>query len=108
MPKLKLNLPIYAANWTKTPNLVIDKLMPELKDTELRVLLVLIRQTIGWRREGRVAVLSYRTLMRQTGRSSEAIGNALKSLKARGLIHSTRARAYRNPTNFASISDTQQ
>ena len=30
------------------PNSVLDALMPTLRDTELRVLLVVIRQTLGW------------------------------------------------------------
>ncbi len=73
------------------PNPVLDRLLPELKDTELRVLLVLIRQTFGWNRPYRPVILSYRTLKARTGRESEAIAKAIRSLRARGLIHTTRS-----------------
>lgn len=61
--------------------------MPELKDTELRVLLVILRLTTGWNREGRFTVVPYRSLKRLTGRESEAVSKALRSLSDRGLIH---------------------
>lgn len=70
------------------PNPVLDALLPDLKDTELRVLLVLVRQTFGWNRPHRPVVLSYRALKERTGRESEAIARAIGSLRARGLIHS--------------------
>lgn len=90
MPGLKL-LVIPPTPWTKLPNVILDRHMPELRDTELRVLLVLLRQTTGRGRDGRTVSLSYRTLMRRTGRQSEAIAKALRSLRAKGLIHSARS-----------------
>lgn len=67
--------------------------MPTLRDTEFRVLVVLIRSTTGWNREGVAVRLSYGHLKRRTGRSSEAIANALRSLHGQGLIHITSRRA---------------
>lgn len=99
MPRLKLNLPGPAVPWTKTPNSVFDRLVPTLKDTELRVLLVLVRQTHGWKREGKSVVLSYRTLKARTGRQSEAISKALASLALRGLIHRASALTHRTSLN---------
>lgn len=61
--------------------------MPTLRDTELRVLLVVLRSTVGWNREGVAVSLTYRTLVRRTGRQSEAIAAALRSLEAKGLVH---------------------
>jgi predicted transcriptional regulator len=84
--------------------------MPSLKDTELRILLVLIRQTIGWQRDGRPVVLSYKTLMKKTGRHSEAIAKALHALREAGLIHiSTRRRrqVLRTPNLSSSKADGQ-
>lgn len=61
--------------------------MPTLRDTELRVLMVLQRETAGWNREGRAVRLTYRTLCARTGRGSEAVASALASLEEKGLIH---------------------
>ena len=37
------------ASWRPVPVRLVDTVMPRLKDTELRVLLVVLRQTWGWR-----------------------------------------------------------
>ena len=37
------------ASWHPVPVRLVDTVMPRLKDTELRVLLVVLRQTWGWR-----------------------------------------------------------
>lgn len=92
--------------WTKVPNYLIDQSMPTLRDTELRVLLVLLRQTVGWQREGKAVILSYRFLKAQTGRQSAAIAAALKSLRKRGLIHSLRPDTPRL-IRFAMSADSQ-
>lgn len=108
MPKLTPNLPPPMVPWTKVPNLVLDKLLPELRDTELRVLLVLLRNTYGWNQERRPVILSYRSLMKRTGRGSEAIGKAIKSLREKQLIHTSRVKApkrFRFPTTTTSKSE---
>jgi len=69
------------------PNVLLDRLMPELRDTELRVLLVLLRETTGWNRGGQAVSLPYRLLARRTGRHSEALVSAVASLERRGLVH---------------------
>lgn len=77
----------------KTPLALIDHLMPTLKDTELRILLLLLRRTAGFQRNPRTPViLRYRELTVKTGRHTGAISEALKSLERRGLIHSLSAR----------------
>jgi hypothetical protein len=45
---LKLTLKGSAIPRTKMPNHLVDQVMPKLRDTELRVLLVLLRYTVGW------------------------------------------------------------
>ncbi len=87
MPKIRLSTLIPATPWTKMPNTLLDRWLPKLKDTELRVLLILVRQTTGWRQDGAEVRLSYKALMARTGRGSEAVANALRSLAFRGLIH---------------------
>lgn len=85
--------------------------MPTLKDTELRVLLVLLRQTVGWQKTGRPVVIPYRSLKKRTGRQSEAIAGALRSLRDRELIHMRFARkqlADGNPKPDDSAFEQQQ
>jgi len=38
-------------NFTQTPNEFFDAIAKTLKEGELRVLLVIMRQTFGWRKE---------------------------------------------------------
>jgi len=72
------------------PNLVFDEVLPTLRDTELRVLLIVLRQTIGRRdRQGRSKTrdwLSHSQLVRRTGRGSDAVSNAIATLVRHGLI----------------------
>ena len=99
MPKIKLKLMGSMTPWTKTPNVFIDKLMPMLKDTEVRILLILLRSTVGWNRADHPVILSYSMLMQRSGRSSEAIANALRSLETHGLIHITHGHRRKNRQN---------
>ena len=71
------------------PNQLVDQEMPKLRDTELRVLLVLLRYTTGWRTPRDHAFLTYGFLARRTGRQSEAISRAIKRLEQLGLLHRT-------------------
>ena len=80
--------------WHPVPIWLVDEVMPTLKDTELRILLVVLRQTAGWRSD-RLAEgvshkrrdwLSHRQLCRRTGRGSDAVSGAVASLTASGLI----------------------
>jgi len=72
----------------------VDEVMPSLRDTELRVLLVVLRQTWGWRadrlagggRHKQRDWLSHRQLCRRTGRGSDAVSGAVASLTESGLI----------------------
>ena len=89
-------------SWHPIPTRLVDEVMPRLRDTELRVLLVVLRQTWGWRADRtttrskvmgdsknqtkRRDWLSHRQLCRRTGRGSEAVSGAVASLTASGLI----------------------
>ena len=85
-----------SVSWHPVPTQLVDGVMPRLKDTELRVLLVVLRQTWGWKAdrtntgsEGQTKRrdwLSHRQLCRRTGRGSEAVSGAVASLTASGLI----------------------
>ena len=82
------------AGWHPVPVRLVDEVMPDLRDTELRVLLVVLRQTWGWRADRlagsgahkRRDWLSHRQLCRRTGRGSDAVSAAVASLTAAGLI----------------------
>ena len=77
---------------TPVPIALIDRVMPTLRDTELRVLLVVVRQTLGWQVGKDPSLrkerdwLTQSQLMRRTGRASGAVARAVDALVRRGLI----------------------
>lgn len=79
-------------NTTQIPHLILREWMPKLSDTELRVLLVITDQTLGWvedsqtKRRKEKDWLSYIQLIEKTGRNREAIAKAIKSLESKNLI----------------------
>lgn len=77
---------IQAPNYSQIPNIVIDA-MTEYTEPELRVLLVVCRQTFGWHRER--ATLSISFFQQATGLSKTAIVNATKSLTERNIVEKT-------------------
>ncbi len=79
----------WPAGTTALPNALFDALLPTLSDTELRVLLVVARSTLGWREgNGRKERdwLSHAQLCRRTGRSNTPVSSAIDSLVQRGLL----------------------
>lgn len=76
--------------FTAFPNVLLDCLMPTLRDTEWRLLCVVVRQTIGWREKGGKRKsrdwLTQRQLMTRTGRNSAALSAALDTLVRRRLV----------------------
>ena len=74
---------------TPLPNALLDALLPTLSDTELRVLLIVARSTLGWKegagRKGR-DWLSHAQLQRRTGRSGAPVSRAVDALVRRGLL----------------------
>ena len=75
---------------TPVPNFLLDKVMPRLRDTELRLLLVVIRKTSGWLQPDgtrkKADWMSHFQLKRKTGRSSTAISKAIDVLVRSKLI----------------------
>lgn len=76
--------PFSLTNATPVPNLLLDDLMPRLRDTEFRLLLVVLRQTWGWHKER--DWLTHSQLKRRTGRSSAALSKAISVLVRANLI----------------------
>lgn len=76
---------------TPFPNALIDRVMPTLKDTEWRLLCIIVRQTLGWQEVHSPARktqdwLTQRQLMQRTGRASAAVSHAIDALVQRNLI----------------------
>ena len=76
--------------FTAVPNILIDEVMPTLKDTEWRLLCVIARQTLGWadkngKRKQR-DWMSQSQLIARTGRNSAALSAALDVLVRENLI----------------------
>ena len=79
-------------NTTPVPNAVFDTYLKELKIAELKVLLIIIRQTLGWedkrtkseRKE--LDWISNSQLAMKTGSSQRAINEAIQALVQKKLI----------------------
>ncbi len=80
---------------TPVSNDILDRVMPTLRDTELRVLLIVVRQTDGWqagpdaRQRKERDWLSQSQLRRRTGRANGAVSRAVDALVKKGLVHVT-------------------
>ena len=70
-------------DFTRVPNLLFDRLLLRLSHGELRVLLFIIRNTLGWRRRGVCIPLSQ---FRRAGVAKSTAARAIKSLVEEGLI----------------------
>lgn len=71
-------------NTTPFPNLLLDRVMPFLGDTEWRVLCMIVRLTFGWNKTE--DWISHGQLKVRSGRESAAISRAIDTLVKRGLI----------------------
>jgi hypothetical protein len=75
---------------TPFPNILIDRVMPHLTDTEWRVLVVVVRQTFGWSagkgKRKAVDSLSHAQFKAKTGREGAAISRAIDRLVRVGLV----------------------
>ena len=71
------------------PTILLDEQMPKLKDTEWRLLCVVVRQTLGWQTaKGRKRRdwMTQRQLIGRTGRNSAALSAALDALVRKNLV----------------------
>lgn len=81
------------ARTTQVPNIVLDTLLPKLSNKELKVLLIIIRQTIGWigtdgRRKKRDWI-SQKLFTTKTGLSAKSVSEAIKLLAEKNIIACT-------------------
>src|SRR6267154_6080582 len=73
-----------ALNYTQTPNDLFDHWLPFLGEAELKVLLVVMRKTLGWHKIR--DEISASQLSKITGMIEETVVKAAKSLQKRGII----------------------
>ena len=80
---------------TQVPNIVFDTHLPSLTESELKLLLIIIRQTFGWfdkatgQRKTRDRI-SHGQFIKKMGLSRRVITKALKSLVEKNLVTVTR------------------
>ncbi len=79
-------------NYTQIPNILFDKFMKELNNSELKILLIIIRQTDGWfdqntgiRKES--DRITYGQFVKRTGLSKRTVSSAIDSLFRKKLIN---------------------
>ena len=72
-----------SSNYTKTYN-CFYKLIPCLKESELKIMLVISRQTDGWGKES--DRISYSQFQKATGLSKPSVWAAIQSLKENRFI----------------------
>lgn len=76
---------------TQVPNRLFDHLLPMLTFAELKILLVIIRQTLGWvdrytgKRKTRECI-SYSLFIKKTGLSRRIISDSIQSLLSKRAI----------------------
>jgi hypothetical protein len=79
---------------TQVPNIFFDQLLPTLTEAEIKLLLVIIRQTYGWidprtgKRKQRDRI-SRKQFVVKTGLCKRVISTALQSLVTKGIISIT-------------------
>lgn len=75
---------IPAPNYTQTPNIFFDEIMKTLNEGELRVLLLVMRQTFGWHKSEDWLTLSF--LSKKTGYERRSVCRILERLIKKKLI----------------------
>lgn len=71
------------AGWTQTPNFIYD-LMPDMKEAELKVVMLIVRKTVGWQAE-RVK-LRMADIEKETGLSHPSVATGIKNAMDRGIL----------------------
>jgi hypothetical protein len=76
---------------TRTPNQLFDFFLPKLSESELKVLLIIIRQTLGWmdpvsKKPKEWDWISNAFFVKKTGLSKRSVGIAIASLIDKKII----------------------
>jgi phage replication O-like protein O len=87
MPEQDLNFTGFPKpQYTRTPNLIFDQLLPELSGSQLKALLYIVRRTMGWRKDQEFIPASIAEIQEGTGLSNRAVIDALDFLLQRRLV----------------------
>tara|TARA_R110000868_G_scaffold408928_1_gene693237 strand:- start:1791 stop:2630 length:840 start_codon:yes stop_codon:yes gene_type:complete len=79
-----MSLNSFEVPFTRMPNIIIDKYLPDLQGSEYQVLTVIIRKTIGFNKERDKIALS--TLEKMSGQARSTVVQAVKELLQKQLI----------------------
>jgi hypothetical protein len=91
---------IFEPNYSQVPNALLDG-MATLSDVELRVALVVCRQTFGWHRER--AILSISFLMKATGMAKMSVIKGCALLMGRGWLKKGRSGRFNGANVFELV-----
>lgn len=83
-----MSFKISAPNYTQSPNVLFDEIFKALKEGELRIVLVLIRQTFGWHKEW--DRISIGKIAEKSGLDKRSVTRSLKSLIEKGIVEQKR------------------
>ena len=91
---------------TQVPNILFDLHLPSLTESELKILLIIIRQTYGWidRYTGKRKLqdrISHSQFITKSGLSRRVISKAIQNLVSKGLVSIT----CRNGNNLNGVND---
>jgi len=73
-------------NSTQIPHIILRDWMPNLSDTEFRIIMVIADQTYGWQKD--IDRISYSQLVERTGRYKAAITKAKENLGSKDISKS--------------------
>lgn len=91
-------------NYFKTPNGIIDSIMPSIGTTDTCVLLVVLRQTIGWHKKK--DAISYSFFCKKTGiKSRSTISQSIQNLENLGLITVTRTPNHTSIYEYTGVQE---
>ncbi len=70
--------------YTKVSDLLIDIWLPHLSEAELKILIIITRQTVGWNKQQ--DRISHQQFKKKSGLSARSITSAIESLSSRNFI----------------------
>lgn len=93
---------IYLPNTTQTPNDILDNHIKELSGSEFKVIMVILRKTLGWHKWA--DYISISQIMEATGLSNRQSINCVNSLEKKGFI---RTKKSKRTTTLITINFTE-
>ena len=87
--------------FTALPNIYVDEYLSELSGAETKVLIVILRKTVGWQKESDEISLSQ--IEKITGLARHSVIAALRGLMKRGLVVQTKPAEGNKPASYKCI-----